>query len=160
MADEGGLSLLAEHGAAKGLSIFVDESGDRGGKVRYYLLTMVMHDQTSDIAEKLSRYEDLLLRSGLPDIPFHSDPLLNGHGPYEGMPLASRKKLLYSFNVLVQRLGAPQVDLACGLDGERQGFGAGLGSVPRSCRDTFGPAYLPFSPTFVFTYLAFLASPP
>ena len=80
---------------------------------------MVMHDQTSDIAEKLSRYEDSPLRSGLPDIPFHPEPLLNGHEPYEGMPLASRKKLLYSYNVLVQRLGAPQVDLACGLDGER-----------------------------------------
>ena len=36
---------------AKELSIFVDESGDRGGKARYYLLTLVFHDQADSIAE-------------------------------------------------------------------------------------------------------------
>lgn len=35
----------------KELSIFVDESGDRGGKARYYLLTLVFHDQADSIAE-------------------------------------------------------------------------------------------------------------
>lgn len=35
---------------AKELSIFVDESGDRGGKARYYLLTLVFHDQADSIA--------------------------------------------------------------------------------------------------------------
>ena len=89
---------------ARDLSIFVDESGDRGGKARYYLLTLVIHDQSEDISEKVARYEESLLRSGLPDIPFHSEPLLNGHGPYEGMTIEQRKKLLYSFNVMVQRL--------------------------------------------------------
>ena len=82
----------------------MDESGDRGGRARYYLLTLVMHDQADDIAERVGRYEGALLRSGLPDIPFHSEPLLNGHGPYGGMSLESRKELLYSLNVLVQRL--------------------------------------------------------
>ena len=89
---------------ARDLSIFVDESGDRGGKARYYLLTLVMHDQTDSIVEKVARYEASLLYSDLPNIPFHSEPLLNGHGPYESMSIESRKKLLYSFNVLVQRL--------------------------------------------------------
>lgn len=89
---------------ARDLSIFVDESGDRGGRARYYLLTLVIHDQADDITEKVARYEESLLKSDLPNIPFHSEPLLNGHGPYEGMPLESRKKLLYSFGVLAQRL--------------------------------------------------------
>ena len=40
----------------------------------------------------------------LPNVPFHSEPLLNGHGPYRGISLEQRKKMLYSFNVLVQRL--------------------------------------------------------
>lgn len=31
-------------------SIFVDESGDRGGKARYYLLTLVFHDQADSVA--------------------------------------------------------------------------------------------------------------
>ena len=35
---------------AKEFSIFVDESGDRGGKTRYYLLTLVFHDQADSVA--------------------------------------------------------------------------------------------------------------
>lgn len=78
------------------LSIFVDESGDRGGKARYYLLTLVTHNQAHSIVEKVACYEKSLLQSNLPNIPFHSEPLLNGHGPYENMPIESRKKLLYA----------------------------------------------------------------
>lgn len=89
---------------ARDLSIFVDESGDRGGKARYYLLTLVIHDQADSISDKVARYEESLLRSDLPNIPSHSEPLLNGHGPYRGMSLEQRKKMLYSFNILVQRL--------------------------------------------------------
>ena len=37
---------------AKELSTFVDESGDRGGKARYYLLTLVFHDQ-EDVSANL-----------------------------------------------------------------------------------------------------------
>lgn len=40
----------------------------------------------------------------MPSIPFHSEPLLNGHGSYEGIDLQARKEMLYSFNVLTQRL--------------------------------------------------------
>ena len=89
---------------ARDLSIFVDESGDRGGKARYYLLTLVILDQSESIAEKITRYELSLLDSGLPNIPFHSEPLLNGHGPYQEIDLQARKKMLYSFNILTQRL--------------------------------------------------------
>ena len=89
---------------ARDLSIFVDESGDRGGKARYYLLTLVIHDQSESIVNKIARYEQSLLDSNLPNIPFHSEPLLNGHGPYEGINLQARKKMLYSFNILTQRL--------------------------------------------------------
>ncbi len=42
---------------AKELSIFVDESGDRGGKARYYLLTLVFHDQAESITEAVTGYE-------------------------------------------------------------------------------------------------------
>lgn len=98
------LLLLRGNHLARDSSIFVDESGDRGGKARYYLLTLVIHDQSESIADKIARYEQPLLDSDLPNIPFHSEPLLNGHGPYEGISLQARKKMLYSFNVLTQRL--------------------------------------------------------
>ncbi len=89
---------------SKELSIFVDESGDRAGLSRYYLLTLVLHDQSKLITDKVMKYEDSLAQKNLPNTPFHSEPLLNGRGDYRNLSIESRKKLLYSFNVLAQRL--------------------------------------------------------
>lgn len=86
------------------LSIFVDESGDKSRQTRYFLLTVVLHNQADRIAEKILAYEHSLVMADLPNIPFHSEPLLNGHEEYEFLDIKERKKLLYSFNVLVQRL--------------------------------------------------------
>ena len=86
------------------LSLFVDESGDRTGKARYYLVTLVMHDQSDEILNSVGNYEGSLLLSDLPNIPFHSDPLLNGHGPYANLSIRQRKKLLIAFSILIQRL--------------------------------------------------------
>lgn len=86
------------------LSIFADESGDSAGKARYYLLTLVIHNQTEGILDKIQHYEASLVDAELPNIPFHSEPLLNGRDAYAHITLQQRKKLLYSFNVLVQRL--------------------------------------------------------
>lgn len=75
---------------AQDLNIFVDESDDRGGKARYYLLTLVIHDQADSISDKVARYEESLLGFNLPNIPFHYESLLNGYGPYRGMFLERR----------------------------------------------------------------------
>lgn len=75
---------------AKELSIFVDESGDRGGKARYYLLTLVFHDQADSIAEAVTGYEAKLARADLPNILFHSEPLMNGHKDYEFLGFEQR----------------------------------------------------------------------
>ena len=88
----------------KELSLFIDESGDNSLQSRYFLLTMVIHEQSEDIANKVIAYERSLAIANLPNIPFHSEPLLNGHEAYEELNISIRKKLLYSFNVLVQRL--------------------------------------------------------
>ncbi|OUO21691.1 DUF3800 domain-containing protein [Collinsella sp. An307] len=89
---------------ARELSIFVDESGDREGASRYYLLTLVFHNQSDSIRENIATYEHSLRIADLPNIPFHSEPLLNGHGPYESLELSARKKLLNSFGALVRYL--------------------------------------------------------
>ena len=86
------------------LSIFADESGDKTDHSRYFLLTLVAHDQADSIAEKIVHYERALTEADLPNIPFHSEPLLNGHADYENLEPDQRKKLLVAFNVLVQRL--------------------------------------------------------
>ena len=39
------------------LSIFVDESGSDGLSDRHYLLTVVMHDQSENIANSIAAYE-------------------------------------------------------------------------------------------------------
>ncbi len=88
----------------KELSIFVDESGDRGGSARYYLLTLVFHDQADDIMHEVMKYENRLAVEGLPDIPFHSEPLMNGHKGYENLDLSKRKRLFVHFSALVRCL--------------------------------------------------------
>ena len=45
---------------AKELSIFVDESGDRGGKARYLSAHARLHDQADGIAEAVTGYEAML----------------------------------------------------------------------------------------------------
>lgn len=52
---------------------------DRGDKTRYHLLTLVFHNQADSIAEAVTDYEAKLARADLPNIPFHSEPLMNGH---------------------------------------------------------------------------------
>ena len=43
------------------------------------MLTLVFHDQADSIAEAVTGYETKLARADLPNIPFHSEPLMNGH---------------------------------------------------------------------------------
>lgn len=92
---------------AKELSIFVDESGDRGGKARYYLLTLVFHDQADSIAKAVTGYEAKLARADLPSIPFHSEPLMNGQNgrkDYEFLNIEQRKVMLAYFSSFVRKL--------------------------------------------------------
>ena len=79
------------------ISAFVDESGTMGRASRYYLLTLVFHNQSDDIRSNITNYEQYLDRADLPDIPLHCAPLMQGHFDYEGMDLQSRMKLLAAF---------------------------------------------------------------
>lgn len=89
---------------AKDVSIFVDESGDKTDHTRYFILTLVIHDQRVLITDEVSAYESSLSAAGLPNIPFHSEPLLNGHKEYQILSLKQRKKLLSLFARLVRFL--------------------------------------------------------
>lgn len=89
---------------ARELSVFVDESGDRGGKARYYLLTLVFHDQAGSIAEAVTGYEAKLARADLPNIPLRSEPLMNGHKDYEFLNIEQRKVMPACFSSFVRRL--------------------------------------------------------
>ena len=86
------------------LSLFIDESGSDSLEERYYILTLVLHEQDEDISGNIRRYERSLAEKGLPDIPFHASPLLNGHNGYANMSLADRKRLLSSFRVFFRHM--------------------------------------------------------
>lgn len=88
----------------KELSIFCDESGIQEGMSKYYLVTIVLHDQDDDITKVISNYERILASRGLPDIPFHATPLLRAHDSYVGMDVETRKYLLSAFASFVRYL--------------------------------------------------------
>lgn len=87
----------------KEISVFCDESGGENGHSRYCLVTLVFHDQDDDIAELIESYREALDKNGLPYIPFHTSPCMNGHDAYEGMNIELRKKMLVQFFIF-QRL--------------------------------------------------------
>lgn len=86
------------------LSIFADESGDKSNKTQYFLLTLVFHNQAESITNAVVAYDRTLAYADLPNIPFHSEPLLNGHGAYEAVSIEDRKHMLVAFNIFVQRV--------------------------------------------------------
>lgn len=88
----------------KELSIFIDESGSDNLRDKHYLIALVLHDQDDSIDESINRYERALLEKGLPDIPFHAEPLMNGHASYKDLSLEVRSRLLTSFRVFFRHL--------------------------------------------------------
>jgi hypothetical protein len=85
------------------LSVFCDEAGQQDMSAGYYLLTLVLHDQSTSLGPFVSDYESHVAQNGLPDIAFHMKDLLHGHGDYEGIDQSVRKKLLIHFNIFVQK---------------------------------------------------------
>lgn len=98
------LAFFVLGGELRELSLFIDESGSDNLRDRYYLLTLVLHEQNEDASESIRLYERSLAEKRLPDIPFHASPLLNGHDDYENMDPADRKRFLSSFRVFFRHM--------------------------------------------------------
>lgn len=86
------------------ISLFADESGECGTESKYYLLTLVFHEQDAVLDEQIALYERTLREKGLPDIPLHTSPLLNGNDEYRGMGIQDRKRLLQAFFTMLQHM--------------------------------------------------------
>lgn len=86
------------------ISLFVDESGEIGTESKYYLLTLVFHEQNNSISHAINAYENDIRMKHLPDIPLHASPLMNGNDEYTGMDIQDRKRLLQSFFTMLQHL--------------------------------------------------------
>lgn len=88
------------------ISLFVDESGESGTESKYYLLTLVLHEQDSSIDDQIRLYENTLREKGLPDIPLHTSPLLNGHDDYEGVKFRLIFSIFSYFTTLFSPISA------------------------------------------------------
>jgi len=85
----------------KELSVFIDESGDFGvyhPASPYYLVALLMHDQSTKIESSVRRLGDSVRLLGFPQPhAIHTGPLVRREGDYANHPLELRKRL---FNAL------------------------------------------------------------
>lgn len=86
------------------LSIFIDESGSDNLSDYYYILTIVLHDQSNNLAHSIQLYENSLNQKRLPNIPFHASPLMNKKDSYKCLDMHTRKKLLQSFRIFFRHV--------------------------------------------------------
>lgn len=86
------------------LSIFIDESGNLDQACRYYLVTLVFHEQNDEYSEPLERFKWEIAEARLPEHPFHLGPLLRANRPFDSMDIATRKRILSRFSALTTRL--------------------------------------------------------
>ena len=100
-------------GTTREPGIFVDESGSDGLSDRHHLLTVVMRDRSEGIADSIESHEGALRAKGLPDIPFHASPLMDGKDMYSGLDLGTRKALLGSFRVFFRHTPVRHRAFAC-----------------------------------------------
>lgn len=82
------------------LSIFIDEAGDFGAFERhspYYIVSMVLHNQSVDISEQIAGLDSRLLNLGYPQHAIHTGPLIRRESVYCNDTMEHRKHL---FNIL------------------------------------------------------------
>ena len=86
--------IICIGGEMSELSIFIDESGDVGSNSSFYLVSLVLHDQSTDISGQLSRLERALRDLGWsPDQALHTGPMVRKEDEYQNVELKMRRKL-------------------------------------------------------------------
>ena len=84
----------------KTLSVFIDESGDFGAydhHAPYYIVAMVLHDQSIDIRENIQVLDRHQRELGWEPHAIHTGPIIRRESVYENVHMEERKKL---FNAL------------------------------------------------------------
>ena len=86
--------------AEKILSCFIDEAGDFGKYDHhspYYIVSVVLHEQSYSIQHQIDGLEHYLNNLGYPNHALHTGPLIRREPPYEELLMEDRKKI---FNLL------------------------------------------------------------
>ena len=92
--------------AAKELSVFVDESGSFDADCfpsRFYVVSLVFHDQTIDVSSIISDLEQSLAGSGFPGICIHVGPIIRREDEFRKMEIVVRRRLLYKMTVFARK---------------------------------------------------------
>ena len=95
----------------KELSIFIDESGDFGEydyRCPYYIIAMVMHDQSYDISADLEKLERELDYIGYPNHCVHAGPIIRQEQEYRFESIEVRQKIMKKMMSFLR-----QVDIKC-----------------------------------------------
>ena len=82
------------------LSIFIDESGDFGfinDAAKYYIITLVFHEQKSNISSNIKKIQDQPV--------FHAGPIIRREFPFQNELIETRKKLFQK--IFLFTLGLP-----------------------------------------------------
>jgi hypothetical protein len=91
----------------KELSIFVDESGDFGEydyHAPFYIISMVLHDQSVDIDNDLKTFENELANIGWSKHCIHAGPVIRSEEEYHGYDLKDRQKILMKMMTFIRHL--------------------------------------------------------
>ncbi len=86
--------------AEKILGCFIDEAGDFGEYDHhspYYIVSVVLHEQSNSIINQLNGIDHYLSSLGFPNHAIHTGPLIRREAAYKDMLMEERKKL---FNFL------------------------------------------------------------
>lgn len=88
-------------------SIFIDESGEFGDNSKYYLVTLVLHDQSEPIDEALERLDTELGYLDFPtDCAIHTGPIVRREDMYVNMSVPERKRIFTKLFAFARRSGA------------------------------------------------------
>lgn len=89
------------------LSIFIDESGDFGpyeAHAPYYLVSMILHDQNTDITENIKLFDAHLINLGYQHHAIHTGPLIRRESVYSNDLMEERKHLFNALFNFARRL--------------------------------------------------------
>lgn len=80
----------------KTLSVFVDESGilnESDMFSRYYIIALILHDQSFDIAESVNALDRELATCNIVNLCFHAAPIIRGNGMFSILDANLRRRI-------------------------------------------------------------------
>lgn len=81
----------------KELSVFIDESGDFGAydpRAPFYIIGMVLHDQSKDISASIKRFDNSLRQIDFTPNYIHVGPLIRREFEYRNLSIPERVRIL------------------------------------------------------------------